>query len=298
MLWSMYFHHRDGGYYWHQIYTFPSVWSYHFPGSPSGDAHCEIGIVSGLREAAFRIQGLPTPPVDAPDAPELLPFENVPMFTWRGSAGAEGYDIERAATAQGPWRVIAENVSDADVAYRPLFSDETAQTGDVWCYRVAARNAGGRSKASNVIGPVKVAAVCFVDEFKELARASGKSDGLTIDNTYNAWYAEYLFRAKGNTNDWLAYSVAGPIREARVTAFFKTGQVRDPAFACAPDNGAFAAVTPRRVERPLKAIPKSDGKRRQVQVTYTLTPPAGMRQVRVTWSGPMALDRVEIEHAE
>ena len=56
-------------------------------------------------------------------------------------------------------------------------------------------------------------------------------------------------------------------------------------------------MTFRRVERPLKAILKSDGKRRQVEVIYTLTPPAGMRQMRVTWSGPMALDRVEIEHA-
>ena len=28
-IWSMYFHHQDGGFYWHQIMTFPAVWSYH-----------------------------------------------------------------------------------------------------------------------------------------------------------------------------------------------------------------------------------------------------------------------------
>jgi ribosomal protein S28E/S33 len=297
MLWSMYFHHRDGGYYWHQIYTFPSVWSYHFPGSASGAAHDEIGIVSGLREAAFRIRGLPVPPVTTPDAPELLPFERVPLFTWRGSAGAEGYDIERAATSLGPWAVVAENVSDADVAYRPLFSDETAKAGEVWHYRVVARNAGGRSLPSNVVGPLKVDAVCFVDEFKRLSRVSGKSGGLTLDNTYNAWYAEHLFRVKGNTNDWLGYTVVGPIREMRVTAFFTLGQVNAPVFSFSSDGAAYAAVTPQRAERPLQAIPKGDPKKRQVLVTYTLAPPAGMRQAKLAWSGPMALDRVEIEHA-
>jgi hypothetical protein len=40
-----------------------------------------------------------------------------------GSAGASGYDIERAPQAAGPWTTLATNSSDADIAYRPLFSD-------------------------------------------------------------------------------------------------------------------------------------------------------------------------------
>jgi len=104
-------------------------------------------------------------------------------------------------------------------------------------------------------------------------------------------------RVKGNTNDWLGYTVAGPVRELRATAFFSTGQVRDPVFSFSADGAAFAAVTPLRAERPLQAIPKGDPKKRQVQVTFTLAPPAGMRHVMIAWPGPMALDRVEIEHA-
>ncbi len=296
LLWSMYFHHRDGGYYWHQIFTYPSVWSYHFPGFPSADAQAEIGVMREMRAAAFRMQGAPVPPVRAPDAPELLPFKGVPMFAWRGSAGAEGYDIERAASAQGPWSVLAENVSDAEVAYRPLFSDETAKAGETWLYRVTARNAGGRSAPSNVVGPVAVKEICLVDEFHGLTRVEGRSAGLALDNTYNARYAEYLFRVRGTTNDWLSYAVAAP-REARVTAFFQpaSGPVSDPAFMASEDGQSFASViAARRTERAHSAPPHRGDQYRQTQVDYVLLPPAGTRHLKLVWTAPMALDRVEI----
>jgi beta-mannanase len=298
MLWSMYFHNSGGGYTWHQIYTFPSVWSYHFPGSASGDAHQEIGIVQGLRDAAFRIRGLSVPVVDPPEAPELLPFGRVPMFAWRGSAGAEGYDVERAASAEGPWAAIAENVSDADVAYRPLFSDETAKPGGTYFYRVVARNTGGRSPPSNALGPVKAEAVCFVDEFKDLSRMSARSDGLTLDNTYNARYAEYLFRVCGTTDDWISYAVAGPAREARVTAFFAAalGAPAAPVFLASADGQTFAeAKRVTCVERAHIAPPHAGDKARQTQADYTVALPKGTRHLKIVWTRQMALDRVEIE---
>jgi len=300
LLWSMYFHNRNGGYYWHQIFTYPSVWSYHYPGFASADAQAEIGILREMREAAFRIRGEAVPPVAAPDAPELLPFARVPMFSWRGSAGAEGYDVERAASAGGPWSLLKEKVSDAEVAYRPLFSDETAQAGETWFYRVTARNAGGASRPSNVVGPVAIKEVCRVDEFLDFARVSGKSDGLALDNTYNARYAEHLFRVRGSTNDWLAYAVAGPVREARVTAFFAPAQgpVVDPAFLVSSDGQTFAPALPvSRAEQAHVAPPHRGSQHRQTQVDYTLTPPAGTRRMKIVWSVPMALDRVEIYHA-
>lgn len=299
LLWSMYFHHEDGGYYWHQIFTYPSVWSYHYPGFASADAQAEIEIMREMREAAFRIRRLPVPPVAPPDAPELLTFKDVPLFSWRGSAGAEGYDIERAPSAAGPWVMLAENASDAEVAYRPLFSDETAKAGETWFYRVAARNAGGRSAPSNVVGPVKIKEVCFVDEFHGLERVSGRSEGLILDNTYNARYAEYLFRVCGTTNDWVGYAAAGPVREARVTAFFTTakGPVRDPAFLASADGAAYAPVlASRRTERAYVAPPHRGEQYRQTQVDYLFAPPTGTRHVKVVWAADMALDRVEILH--
>jgi hypothetical protein len=296
LLWSMYFHHRDGGYYWHQIFTYPSVWSYHFPGFISADAQAEIGIMREMREAAFRIRGLPVAPVAAPDAPALLPFRDVPLFSWRGSAGAEGYDIERASATNGPWSMLAENASDAEVAYRPLFSDETAKAGETWFYRVTARNACGKSAPSNVVGPVRVSEVCFVDEFHDLSRAAGKSEGLTLDNTYNARYAEYLFRVKGTTNDWLSYAVEGPVREVRVTAFNQSGSASELLFQASSDGQRFAGVSAARVERRHIAPPHADSKKPQTQVDYVVTPPTGTRHMKLVWARPMTLDRVEISH--
>ncbi len=297
LLWSMYFHHEAGGFYWHQIFTYPSVWSYHYPGFASADAQAEIEIMREMREAAFRIRGLPVPPAAPPDSPELLPFDGVPLFSWRGSAGAQGYDIERAPAADGPWTMLAENVSDAEVAYRPLFSDETARAGETWFYRVRARNAGGVSEPSNVVGPVRVKEICVVDEFHDLARPVGKSDGLSLDNTYNARYAEYLFRACGEKDDWVAYSVKGTMREARVTAFFAPAQgpMNDPVFLASADGHTYALATAvARVERAHIAPPHRGDQHRRTQVDYTVSPPEGTRFLKVVWSSAMSLDRVEL----
>jgi hypothetical protein len=297
MLWSMYFHQQNGGFYWHQIFTYPSVWSYHYPGFPSAEAQAEIGIMHVIREAAFRIQGLPVSPVRVPDAPELLPFEDVPMFSWRGAAGASGYDIDRAATAQGPWTMLAANVSDADSAYRPLFSDTTAKAGETWFYRVKASNSGGKSQPSNVVGPVSVKEVCMVDEFQDLSRVTGKADGLMLDNAFNARYAEYLFRVNGKTNDWLSYTVAGPVREVRVTAFFPAGSVVDPKFQISTDGMTYTAASAVRTERKFVAPPHAGSEQLKTQVDYVVVPQTEIHHVKIVWSGPMALDRVEIAHA-
>ena len=104
---------------------------------------------------------------------------------------------------------------------------------------------------------------------------------------------------RGSTNDWLSYAAAGAVREARVTAFFAPAQgpVVDPVFLVSPDGQAFAPAAPAsRAERPHIAPPHRGNQHRQTQVDYTLAPPAGTRHVKVVWSVPMALDRVELYH--
>ncbi|MFA6562884.1 MAG: fibronectin type III domain-containing protein [Verrucomicrobiia bacterium] len=294
LLWSMYSHHRDGGFYWHQIFTYPAVWAYHWPGFPSADAQDEIGIMTAMREAAFRIQGQAVPPVAVPDAPTLLPIGGVPMISWRGSAGASGYDIERAPKAGGPWKTIAKNVSDADIAYRPLFSDTTARTGQTWFYRVTARNVSGASQPSNVVGPVKVKRVCLADELQDFSRVHAKSDGLKLNNDYNAFYAEYLFRAKGNTNDWLSYKVSAPIESVKVVTFFAK-DTADLTLQVSDDGRTFTALQPARIERRLASPPSGPARgQRRTMVEYECAVPAGNRCLKLLWNGPAELDRVEI----
>lgn len=297
MLWSMYFHRQEGGFYWHQIFTYPSVWSFHWPGFPSAAAQAEQGILTELRQAAFRIQSLPVPPLPIPQPPELLPFEDVPMFSWRGSAGASGYDIQRAPAPQGPWTTIAAHVSDADIAYRPLFSDSTARAGQTWYYRVLARNTSGTSAPSNVVGPVTVGRACLADELQDFSRAHLRSPGLQLDNQYNALYAEYLFRARGREGDFLEYETPGPVEAVHLIAFFPEQPPNSHHFTLEVANAerAFAKVDLVANARPLPRVPLGPARtQRRTLVEYSAATPGAGRRVRIVWNADAELDRVEI----
>lgn len=297
MIWSMYFHHQDGGFYWHQIMTYPAVWSYHWPGFPSAIAQREEELMSLLREQAFKIQNLPITPVPVPDAPVLLPIGEVPMFSWRGSAGATAYDVERASQSEGPWTVVGANVCDGDVAYRPLFSDTTAKSGQSYFYRVTAKSKSGASKPSNVIGPVQVKRICLVDELQDLSRTTARSEKLKLNNDYNALYAEFLFRARGGAEDFVTYQVPAPIQAIRLVAFFDKA-MDDLKIEVSPDGKTFSPLETRRTERKLPAISggAASGQRRTLVEYQAAAPAPNHRYVRVVWSGPAELDRVEIEH--
>ena len=77
-------------------------------------------------------------------------------ISWRGSAGAETYDIERATSESGPWTTVATNVSDSmtsgGVYYNPFepFNDISAVSGQAYFFRMKARNVAGDSPPSNV----------------------------------------------------------------------------------------------------------------------------------------------------
>ncbi|MEI7732473.1 MAG: hypothetical protein WCO56_23075 [Verrucomicrobiota bacterium] len=295
-IWSMYFPHREGGFYWHQIMTYKSVWSYHWPGFPSADAQREIGVMSAMREAAYAIEGKPIPPVPRPEAPELLPCAEIPMLTWRIGVGASMCEVQRAPHAAGPWTTIATNVYDGDVAYRPLFSDNTARSGETYFYRVAARNDSGISAPSNVIGPVRVNRVCMVDELQDFSRAHSRSPQLQLNNDFNALYAEYMFRARGSTNDWIIYQVPG-MTAIKVTAFYKDPW-NDISFEVSPDGKSYIPLPADRKENRLPSPPRGATVAQQrTLVEYEAPVPAGQQYLKILWKGPAELDRVEVFHS-
>jgi len=296
LFWSMYFHHQDGGFYWHQIMTYPAAWSYHWPSAPTADAQQGAKLMATLREAAFRIQGLPVPPVPVPDSPELLPIGEVPLITWRGAAGASGYDIQRAQAADGPWKTIASNVSDSDTAYRPLYSDRTAKSGGSYFYQVLALNSSGKSQPSKAVGPVKVKSVCLVDELQDFSLCHSKSEGLVLENDFNSIFAEYMFRADGKTGDFLVYQVPAAMKKFKIVGFVQNEE-DDFSFLVSSDGITYAPLQPQRKARPLPATPggASKGQKRTL-VGYESTVPAGNRFLKVLWNGPSELDRVEIYH--
>jgi len=159
LMWSLRSHRRDGGWYWHNEGGTP-VNSFHVPGFAAGAAYDEIELLNLLREEAYAIRGLSVPPIQPPTVTPVLIHSEV-GFTWRGSAGASSYVIERALSSAGPWTVLATGLVDSVIAdvktfeaapwspsSRPdarLFVDKAApRDRDSW-YRIKAVNTAGES---------------------------------------------------------------------------------------------------------------------------------------------------------
>lgn len=172
LYWSLRFHRREGGFYWHSEPDGANVFkAYHWPGFDSGDDYREREMLALLVEQAARINAADPnaaapQPQTPPAAAALLPIEHAGRISWQGSAGATGYDIERAETPDGPWATIAANVSDAATQYRPLFSDPSVELLRHYYYRVIARNAAGAGPPSNVAGSVLTRRALMVDEMQ------------------------------------------------------------------------------------------------------------------------------------
>jgi hypothetical protein len=298
LIWSLYSHHRFGGFYWHQIFTDPAIGAFHWPGFESGAAHNERQMLGILREFGFRMQGLEVPEVSIPKIPSILPMtEDLPFITWRGSAGASGYDIERSEDPYDSWITVESNVSDAQVAYRPLFVDASVELDRDYYYRVRARNAAGVSEPSSWLGPVRFRSRVYVDELQDLSKVTDRSDGLVLDNSYNGLYAEYLFRCKGDEGDFLEYAPNGKSSRIRIWVFFSEGE-SSPEVSYVNESGETIAVELNsRNTLLLKSFKKVrqlvDSKRTMVQYEAVFNEPA--TEIRIDWAGSMELDRVEIE---
>ena len=161
LLWSIRGHRRDGGWYYHNEGGTP-INSYHIPGFAAGHSYGEQEVLDLLRREAFAISGKPVPALSAPHpAPILIPLKD--GFTWRGSALASHYSVMRSSSENGPWTVVATGLHDsviADVApYEAkgestpiiLWSDQSAQAGQTWFYKIRAHNAAGDSGDSPVV---------------------------------------------------------------------------------------------------------------------------------------------------
>jgi hypothetical protein len=107
-----------------------------------------------LAQAQLAGQSQP-PPLPLPDAPILHPIENPKVdIRWMGAALGRYYRIERAERAEGPWSVIADQVTDGQNEFNPaqdrLFGDtDNLTSGKTYCYRVIAQNESGESRPSN-----------------------------------------------------------------------------------------------------------------------------------------------------
>jgi mannan endo-1,4-beta-mannosidase len=221
LLWSLRMHRREGGFYWHmEVGTGRNIYkAFHWPGFASGDRYDERAVMKVVREKAYTIRGVEPPRLDPPAAPTLLPIEKASAISWQGSTGASSYDIWRASTAAGPWLRIATDVSDADVQYRPLFNNESAEPGKQYWYRVVARNSSGDSQPSNVVGPIAVDSHTLIDECRDVSLASA-TEGEIVPSGDNArTVQEDCHRLLMHAGSAVVYRVAQPISRWSVYCF-------------------------------------------------------------------------------
>lgn len=238
LLWSLRFHRREGGFYWHmEVNTGRNFYkAYHWPGFDSGAPYDERAVLQLTRDKAFEIRGLDPPALQAPAQPTLLPIEDVAKISWQGSAGASSYDVLRSESLDGPWTVVGKDVSDAAVQYRPLFHDDQAKLGRTYCYSIVARNAAGDSEPSNVVGPVNVDRRFLVDELADLSLVY-ETEGNVVCASENArQFQEDCHRLALKPGSSVTYRLDGPVRAWRVFVFASDEHV--PLDVTASPDGA------------------------------------------------------------
>jgi mannan endo-1,4-beta-mannosidase len=244
LAWSLRFHDRDGGFYWHDEPHGGGVFkAYHWPGFGSGAAYDEIRVMRELRRRAFAIRGLPEPARNAPASPGIVEVTAGGLVTWRGSAGASRYDVERKDSQGDVWVTIARTVSDAAVQYRPLFCDESAQPGSRYFYRVVARNEAGASAPSQAFGPVAVTHRTLVDELANNARMFLTQGKLDFRSDNARVFKEDVNGLEGDDDAAVVYRTDAPLAAGRVYAFSRPA-ARRLEFACSRDGVEFLMFEP------------------------------------------------------
>lgn len=225
LLWSLRFHRREGGFYWHSEPSGMGIFkAYHWPGFSSGSAYDESQVLQILSDAAFRIRGEGNAPQARTLAPPtILSITQPGAISWQGTAGAREYTLERAEAANGPWTILGSGISDADFPYRSLFRDESALAGIEYWYRAIARSKSGSTSAPSIpFGPVTFSTRQFVDELADLSRLDRPSPEISITSEEARSAREDPHRARLDPGEALTYHLPGELTACRTRIFFRS----------------------------------------------------------------------------
>jgi mannan endo-1,4-beta-mannosidase len=307
LYWSLRFHRREGGFYWHDEPSGASLFkAYHWPGFDSGDSYDERELLTALRNAAFRIRGLDPPSLAPPGPAQLLPIDHPARISWQGAAGASGYDVQRSTTAAGPWDQLAADVSDAAVQYRPLFADTTALPARDYYYRVIARGLGGAAEPSNVVGPVNAATHLLVDELSDMTQLVNVQGSAILRSDKPRQTQEDIHRLELAPGAAVVYQPSGDVAQIQVWVF--ADQANPPCEIAVSDDGSEFEVLPLQTQSPRREA-GDYGYLQPVLLTARPTS-AGSRYVRIANVAPASpeatpdrenaprfqISRVEIVH--
>ena len=293
LIWSLRFHSRDGGFYWHSEPSGGGLYrAYHWPGFRSGIPYGEPEVLAVLARFAWGIQDKPVPSPPVPAAPRLLAVTGPGQIRWQGVPGAEAYVVERAESPGRPWRALGPAVSDAAAAYVPLFCDATAEPGRTYFYRVRAVSAGEISPASNVVGPVSFRYRAFVDDFQNLQRIYAFGGPLRLDSSSPRAFKEDFHRLRMDAGGWIRYWLPGAVRRVSIFAFGE----RAPLGLTVRTSRSGKEYTPARTEQHGYPMNRRDYPYRLPVLIEVKNIPAGSRMVEIRAEETLQLGRVEIRY--
>lgn len=293
MGWGLRFHNRDGGFYCHSEPAGAGLYkAYHYPGFATGDAYEERALLKLMRAKAYEIRGLPEPPSEAVQPPALLPIGTVAAISWQGSVGASSYDVERAASPNGPWTIVGMDIDDTWVQYRSLFADTHAVPGDSYYYRVRAKNSAGTSEPSNVVGPVRDEDHTIIDELADFTRVFARGGSLFLATANARAFKEDVHRLKGSSGSWITYRTLRPLSHASLWAFMEDAP-KDFEFYVSKDGVSFATVKPAVSRFPTETNPYGY----KLPIQYELS---GLSRdnnfLKIVFKGDAQIGRVELRH--
>jgi mannan endo-1,4-beta-mannosidase len=290
MIWSLRGHNRDGGFYSHSIV-------YRWPGFESGRMWDEAAVMSMFREKAYQINGRTPEPLPAPETPRLLPVETPWKISWQGSTGASAYMLERKSEDDLLWQVVAAKASDAEIAYRPLYMDTTAQSGKRYFYRVRARNASGYSEPSEPVGPVTVEYLMLIDELENDSKFFGKSAGIRFLTPRDMGRAkEDRSRVAGDPGDYIVYKLPGRIRSMEID-LFSTRTDADTSMRLSSGTTADSMAVLSFARQVFEPLGNEYKYYTDVSLSATDIPP-GHRIVKIALAADCQIGRVEIQYLE
>lgn len=222
LLWTLRKRRDTGGFYSHsEPLGHDKYKAYHWPGFASGDYYDERNILYMMAQKAAQINGVQVPKLPVPKAPTLFKTDSVSAISFQGSAGAQGYKIERTENLlNNKWTVLTETFSDASVQYYPLFNDTAARPGRSYYYRVYAKNSTGQSEASSIIGPIKVSHRTLVDNCGDFNKLSLGHDGVIIDASNARSFKEDMTRFAIDSGA-ITYKLPSDVVGVKVYSFIK-----------------------------------------------------------------------------
>lgn len=292
MIWSLRFHNREGGFYMHRENN--GNGPFRFPGFKSGDVYGEREIINMLRKKAYEIDSLPVPKISIPNTPTLLDIKDIYNISWQGSVGALSYIVERKAAESGSWRVIADSVVDAVAAYKPLYTDESAQIGKEYYYRVIAQNESGKSEPSNEVGPVKVTFHKIVDELvddSKLVLKEGIIEPIKFKEIYQV--KEDNSRMEVSAGSSVVYKVPESISSFKIFVFTKNNVCGVSLFASDSLDNFTELTTKLKSFTPFKNV-------YGFLIPFSVTCeefPENTKYVKILFNDESQLSRTEIEYS-